>query len=225
MGYFLSDLQQYLHGIFSGNPLSCWTDLDFTSLCEFYRKFGQEDNDCHKSPVKKIFGTWSPSGSGIRSCLINSRQVGSNPPGATNVIKMNRKECILLVERLFSNKFDLGGNPYIEHLNRVARTFHYDEDLYIIAIMHDILEDTDLTVEELSGYVNNRCLTAIIALTRVKNENYSDYITRVKNNEDARQIKEKDLLDNMDITRLKELGEKDFKRLVKYHKAFRELLV
>jgi len=94
----------------------------------------------------------------------------------------------------------------------------------IIAVLHDVVEDSHWTIEDLrkEGFPEE-VLHAVDRLTRREGEDYFDFIKRVKGNSLARKIKLADLEDNMDIRRLKELNPKDFELLSKYHKAWKEL--
>jgi (p)ppGpp synthase/HD superfamily hydrolase len=82
-----------------------------------------------------------------------------------------------------------------------------------VALLHDILEDTDTTVDELRGLCcDDDIIQAVVAITRRKDEKlYFDFIERVKGNDLAKLVKIYDLEDNMDIRRLKELEEKESK--------------
>ena len=94
----------------------------------------------------------------------------------------------------------------------------------IVAILHDILEDTILAEPDLiiNGF-DLKIIEAVISITKIKGETYSDYLDRVKSNELARIVKLADLTHNMDITRLHNPTEKDYKRVDKYEKAYKYL--
>ena len=91
-------------------------------------------------------------------------------------------------------------------------------------MLHDTIEDTEVTAEYLlmEGFSRN-IVDAILSVTRNKNESYEDFIKRSRLNPIGRQVKLHDLEDNMDITRLNELTEKDICRLNKYLKAYKYL--
>lgn len=91
--------------------------------------------------------------------------------------------------------------------------------------MHDILEDTDTTPQELLDFgIEPEIVEAIIILTKKDNENYMDYIKRVAENSLARNVKMSDLKHNMQIDRIPNPTENDYKRLKKYEKAYKYLL-
>jgi (p)ppGpp synthase/HD superfamily hydrolase len=131
-------------------------------------------------------------------------------------------KAIALAAELFEDKKDKGGKPYILHCIRVMNSVdQYNEDQMIIAILHDVLEDTEITEEDLCkmGF-SLKVRAALMLLTHEKGESYDQYIKRIYHNEDARAVKLADLKDNMDPTRLKGLRQKDFERMEKYQRAF-----
>lgn len=150
-----------------------------------------------------------------------------------------RKKAETLIEKYFEGKVDKGGHPYIGHLYRVAlgvvsdwwMTRVYEDYAVryrkddIVALLHDILEDTDCTTDILreEGF-DDEIIDAVVAITRRKDEqHYSDFIKRVKENKIARIVKIYDLEDNMDIRRLSELEDRDLKRLKKYWYSWKYL--
>lgn len=126
-----------------------------------------------------------------------------------------------IAKNAFHNKTDKAGKPYFDHLERVARRFKDDDFLYIIAILHDLLEDcTEWNEISLRHLFSENIVSTIVVLTKQKGEDYFDYIDRISQNSWATKVKVQDLRDNMDITRLSNLIEKDFERLQKYLKAY-----
>lgn len=129
-----------------------------------------------------------------------------------------------IIFEAFHGMVDKGGEPYVGHLIRVATNVKGDpkemESLTTIALLHDLIEDTDWTEEYLTDEFPSEIVDVVVALTKVKGETYDQYINKVLSNELAIKVKLADLKDNMDITRLKELNEGDIKRLMKYHETF-----
>lgn len=117
---------------------------------------------------------------------------------------------------------DKGGHAYILHPMRIAmRLRTQDEELLSIAILHDVVEDSKLTFEDLkSEGFSDRVINALKLLTHQKGVSYDDYIDAMRGNRDALRVKREDLRDNSDITRLKGVREKDFQRMNKYIKSF-----
>lgn len=125
-----------------------------------------------------------------------------------------------------SNQLDKGGKPYILHpLWVMDRVRHLGETAMIIAILHDVVEDTEWTMEALikEGF-NQDVIFALQLLTHDKEQSYEDYIKAISLDSLAKAVKIRDLEHNTKITRLKGLRKKDFDRLEKYHKAYTYLL-
>lgn len=146
-----------------------------------------------------------------------------------------------LAKKYFENKMDKGGKSYIGHLERVSNAVYlekervvkdkssilgqYYDKAYIVALLHDLLEDTDCTPEilEKEGF-DSEIIEAVIAITRRKDEKYYfDFIERVNRNDIARLVKKYDLEDNMDIRRLISLENEDLERLKRYWYCWRYL--
>lgn len=96
----------------------------------------------------------------------------------------------------------------------------------VVAYLHDIIEDTDMTAEKLleMGF-DRECVAAVVTLTHKEGVPYMEYIQHIKKNLLAAQVKKADLIHNMDLSRLKEITESDKKRIQKYERAYRELTV
>lgn len=119
---------------------------------------------------------------------------------------------------------DKGGERYFGHPVRVAERCDTDEQR-IVALMHDLLEDTPVTAQQLldDGFPLH-IVEAVQALTHRQGETYDKFIDRLSANAIARRVKIADLLDNMDVTRLPVLTDHDCQRLQKYHRSWRKLL-
>jgi len=134
------------------------------------------------------------------------------------------EKAIRIVEEAFKDKFDKGGKPYINHLLSVSSRLTTDEEK-TVGLLHDLLEDClEWNEEKLSLEFPNNIVESVVCLTKIKGEKYSDYLDRVKTNEIALKVKISDLKDNMDITRLSKLTDKDLKRIIKYHESYHELI-
>lgn len=134
-------------------------------------------------------------------------------------------QAIALASKEFLGRFDKGGAPYILHCLAVMHDVdHNDEELMIIAVLHDVVEDTNHTLHSLTmlGY-SERIIRALDCLTHRPGEDYDVYVDRISTNLDAVKVKMADLRHNSDITRMKGLREKDFKRLEKYHRNYKKL--
>lgn len=120
-------------------------------------------------------------------------------------------------------QFDKAGYPYITHLLHIAERMS-DEDTTIVALLHDILEDTQVKEKDLEelGFSKN-IIEAIKLLTHKKYTPYMEYIENLKNNDIAKKVKIEDLKHNLDLSRINDIKETDLKRIEKYKKAL-ELL-
>ncbi|MCS6818514.1 MAG: phosphohydrolase [Chitinophagales bacterium] len=119
---------------------------------------------------------------------------------------------------------DKAGSDYIFHPLRVMAMGNTEEEK-ICGLLHDVLEDSDTTLEHLKkeGF-SDEVLNALQCLTKENpDEDYDKFFDRVMQNPLAVKVKINDLLDNMNITRFSELSEKDLKRLNKYLKAYHKL--
>lgn len=133
--------------------------------------------------------------------------------------------ALRLVANYQGKQVDKGGCPYALHLIRIALKLD-NEIQRTAALLHDIIEDTECTLEILKEKgISEDVIEIVDILTRKKDESYMDFIKRIKNsnNEDAIKIKKLDLIDNMNLDRLKEVKEEDIKRCKKYKKAYKLL--
>ncbi len=129
----------------------------------------------------------------------------------------------IAVEAHFGQR-DKGGRPYIFHPLRVAG--RCTGKAKVAALLHDTVEDTSVTFEELAAQgIDEEVIAALRLLTHDKSVPYLDYVRKVKENPIAREVKMSDLQDNMDLTRLKIVTDEDLKRVKKYHEAYRILEV
>lgn len=119
---------------------------------------------------------------------------------------------------------DKAGKPYIKHPMRVMNMGKTVEEK-IAGVLHDVVEDSDWTFEMLEKEgIPKDVLDALRCVTKLsEDEDYDHFIERVKTNPLAVKVKINDLKDNMDITRLGEVTEKDLARLNKYIRAYRQL--
>ncbi len=119
---------------------------------------------------------------------------------------------------------DKSGAEYILHPLRVMEKGNTEVER-ICGILHDVVEDSAWTFEMLANEgFSEEIISALQCLTKEsEDENYDKFIERVTKNPIAVKVKINDLLDNMNITRLKILEEQDLKRLNKYLKAYQKL--
>lgn len=134
------------------------------------------------------------------------------------------ERAIQIATEAHKGQFDKAGREYIGHPIRVME-MGKTEDEKIVGVLHDVIEDTDWTFERLKAEgFSQEVINALRCVTKTsENENYDDFIDRVKKNPLATAVKINDLTDNMDIRRLPYLSDKDVKRLKKYLKAYKRL--
>jgi (p)ppGpp synthase/HD superfamily hydrolase len=115
--------------------------------------------------------------------------------------------------------------PYIMHPLRLMLAVEGEgEEAMIVAVLHDVVEDTPWTIEQLAaeGFAPH-LVAAIELLTRQEDETYEAFIERIAPDPLARLVKLADLKDNMDVRRLPEFGKKDAERMERYHRAWKRL--
>ena len=124
-----------------------------------------------------------------------------------------------IAKRAHLGQVDEAGEDYIKHPEKVASFVETDEEK-AVAYLHDVIEDTELTLEDLHEYeFSKEVIEAVDIITKKKGEDYRSYLNSVKKNKLARAVKLADLRHNSDLTRLTKVTEKDIKRKEKYQKA------
>ena len=137
---------------------------------------------------------------------------------------MNLEKAIQIAVTAHSGAKDKGGKPYILHpINVMMRVEKEDEK--IVAILHDVVEDTDWTFDALreEGF-SEIIIEALKSVTKHnENEDYEEFVKRSLNNDIGRIVKIADLKENLDISRIGDLNQKDILRINKYKKALKVL--
>ena len=137
---------------------------------------------------------------------------------------MNMERAIQIAVAAHAGIKDKGGKPYILHPIKVMMRVETEEE-QIVAILHDVVEDTDWTFDALrnEGF-SETVIKALETVTKQsEDEDYEDFIKRSLRNDIGRKVKIADLLENLDVTRIGKLSEKDIKRINKYKKALQPL--
>lgn len=128
--------------------------------------------------------------------------------------------AIILATHSHNGQVDKAGQPYILHPLRLMSKTN-DRKEQIVSLLHDILEDTKVTVHNLRTHgFDEDIIEAVVALTRLKNESYEKFIERISKNQLAARVKLLDLSDNMDLSRLNGVTQTDLERHSKYGKAY-----
>ncbi len=133
------------------------------------------------------------------------------------------KKALKLCFEAHKEQVDKSEMPYVFHPFHLAEQMT-DETTTVVALLHDIVEDTDMTFEDLEkqGF-SDEIISALRLLTHDKNTPYMEYVGEIKKNKIATAVKLADLRHNSDLTRLSVIDEKALKRKEKYEKAIKFL--
>ena len=141
--------------------------------------------------------------------------------------KLISKAYLFAFEKHFGQK-RLSGEDYIVHPLNVAyilSDINADAATICAAILHDTIEDCDVTEEDLlEAGLSKHIVDAIVLLTRSHDEDYMEYVKKVALNPLAKEVKLADLQHNMDLRRLSTLKERDLVRNRKYQIAYHYLI-
>ena len=131
--------------------------------------------------------------------------------------------ALAISKKAHAGQVDKAGVDYIQHPLYVASQVKTEQEK-AVALLHDVIEDSDITVEDLlvSG-LSNEVVTAVQILTKKKGQSYQEYLEKVKTNDLARVVKLADLKHNSDLSRLKSVSDTDRDRVKKYKNAIRYL--
>lgn len=133
------------------------------------------------------------------------------------------KKAMKLCFQAHKEQTDKSGIPYVFHPIHLAEQMP-DEDTTVVALLHDVVEDTDYTLEDLRAMgFNQKVIEAIRLMTHAEGVPYMDYVAKIKENPIARAVKLADLAHNSDLTRLDSVDEKARDRVQKYAQAIRLL--
>lgn len=118
---------------------------------------------------------------------------------------------------------DKAGATYIRHPLRLMGEMDTEQER-IVAVLHDVVEDSDNELRDIEETFGTDIADAIEALTKPENVDYvKEYIPQVAGNDTARKVKQADLRDNLDVTRLPEVSQEDFENIQKYHRSLKKL--
>ena len=131
--------------------------------------------------------------------------------------KLTRK-AMIIAYNAHVNQFDKAGVPYIYHPIHLAEQMNTETEC-IVALLHDVVEDTNITFQQLEKEFPSEIIEILKLLTHNSDIEYMDYITELKKNTIARKVKIADIIHNSDESRLNNISEKDIERINKYKKA------
>ena len=133
------------------------------------------------------------------------------------------KKALKLCFKAHKDQTDKSGMPYVFHPFHLAEQMK-DEATTVVALLHDVVEDTEITIDDLQkmGF-SQEVLEAIALMTHNDEVPYMEYVARIKTNPIARAVKLADLKHNSDMTRLESITPYDKERARKYKRAIRLL--
>lgn len=113
---------------------------------------------------------------------------------------------------------DKGGNDYYLHPLAVSNAVTTEKEK-VVALLHDVLEDTFVTQDTIKNLFGDEILEAVLSVTKREGEDYIDFVRRAKRNPIGRAVKIADIRNNMDLSRLSVVTNKDMMRMGKYQAA------
>ncbi len=133
------------------------------------------------------------------------------------------KKALKICFEAHKNQTDKTGLPYVFHPFHLAEQMK-DETTTIVALLHDVVEDTEMTLDDLrkEGF-GDEVTDALALLTHNPQVPYMDYVEQIKTNPVAKAVKLADLTHNSDLTRLDSITDFDLKRNEKYREAIQRL--
>lgn len=137
-------------------------------------------------------------------------------------------KAITLAVEAHDGQLDRGDKPYILHPLAVMQSVVYDDDAMIVAVLHDVIEDTDVTSDDLFAMFSAHIVEAVVLLSRepagtLNRPTYREYIERLAPNDLARKVKLADLRHNMSPDRVADLSDEDRGIVKRYTKAVKIL--
>ena len=125
------------------------------------------------------------------------------------------KKAMKLCFEAHKDQLDKSGMPYVFHPFHVAEQMT-DEVTTIVALLHDVVEDTDYKLDDIAAMgFGQDVVDALALMTHDKNVPYLDYVAKIKDNPIAKAVKLADLAHNSDLTRLDVIDEKTRKQMEK----------
>lgn len=133
------------------------------------------------------------------------------------------KKALKLCFQAHRDQLDKSGIPYVFHPFHLAEQMETEETT-VVALLHDVVEDSSYTIEDLAEYAfSGPALEAISLMTHSDGVDYMDYVRAIKSNPIAKTVKLADLRHNSDLSRLDHVDEKALARREKYLQAIKLL--
>lgn len=182
-------------------------------------------NICDQIGLKEILITCNQNNEASRKTITKCGGVYINSVIENDLIAVERyfiyrnytplAKAYDMAMRLHAGQVDRSNVPYFYHLLIVALSLNTKAER-IVAFLHDVLEDCPITFDELALDFNHEICTAVKLLTHNQDEDYGDYIQKIKINPLARAVKLADLSHNSNIQRLSRITSEDLTRQKKY---------
>lgn len=129
------------------------------------------------------------------------------------------KKALRLSFDAHKDQVDKSGMPYVYHPFHLAEQMDSEETV-TVALLHDVVEDTDYTMEDMIAMGFPKSVTDALALmTHDRAVPYMDYVAKIKANPIATAVKLADLRHNSDTSRLETIDETVLRRVQKYRDA------
>lgn len=122
------------------------------------------------------------------------------------------KKALRIAFDAHKEQADKSGMPYVYHPFEVASAVTTEYEM-CVALLHDVIEDTDITLDELAKEFPKEVIDALQLVTHDKSVSYFDYIKAIRSNPIAKAVKLADLQHNSNLARLDKVTEKDLKRV------------
>ena len=133
------------------------------------------------------------------------------------------KDAMMIALIAHHGQVDKAGKPYIRHPVAVAESlWNEDDDIKIVALLHDVVEDSEITLNYLRAFFPDSIVDAVDAVTHREDETYNDYVRRAKKNAIGKKVKIADLKHN--LSRMEPLEPKDREFLTKRYTKALEIL-
>ena len=133
------------------------------------------------------------------------------------------KKALSLCFSAHKDQLDKSGLPYVFHPFHLPEQMT-DEDTTIVALLHDVIEDTEHTLDDLRRFgFNENVISAIALMTHDDDVPYMDYVRNIAKDPIAKKVKLADLRHNSDMSRLDMITQKDIERAEKYKAAIKIL--
>jgi (p)ppGpp synthase/HD superfamily hydrolase len=133
------------------------------------------------------------------------------------------ERAVEIAAKAHAGQIDKAGAPYILHPLRVMLRMRTTEER-IVAVLHDVVEDTEWTLDGLRGEgFSDEVIDAVASVTKGDGETYEEFIERAAQNAIGRRVKRAGLIENSDMSRIRNLKKGDGERLKKYERGLQFL--